>query len=139
MASLNLARAYLLDDKPFMANKQLFDNREFYTDSESKSVASILGAYARFIGVRDENGIRIARNRLLSAVTMVPEKNYQSFADAYMAGLAYERLGFRENAVDKLLLALTLPGVGTWNRQILFEMGVLQSRFCRVDCAERIC
>ncbi len=131
MASLNLARAYLLNDDPFMANKQLFDNREFYADTKSKSVASILGAYARFIGVRDENGIRLARNRLLSAVTMVPEKNYQMFVDAYMAGLAYERMGFREKAVDKLLLSLTLPGVGSWKRQILFEMGVLQSRLER--------
>jgi len=131
MASLNLARAYLLRDEPYMANKLLFDNREHYIDSESKSIASILGAYARFIGVRDDNGKRIARNRLLSAVTMVPEDNYQSFVDAYVAGLALERLGFREDSVKKLMLALTLPGVGVWKRKILFEMGVQQHRLER--------
>ncbi len=131
MASLNLARAYLLNDDPYMANKVLFDNRDHYADGKSRSIASILGAYARFIGVRDENRMRTARNRLLTAVTMVPEDHYQTFADAYVAGLAYERLGFREQSVEKLLLSLSMPRVGSWRRRILFEMGILQNRLDR--------
>jgi hypothetical protein len=131
-ASLNLARAYLLKQDPYSANKTLFDNREFYEDSSVRTIASILGAYARYVGVTDDNSIRIARHRLFGAVAMIPETDYQSFADAYIAGLAFEQLGFREQAVGKLLLALAQKDVGQWRRQILFELAILQSRLGRM-------
>lgn len=131
-ASLNLARAYLLNKDPFSANNILFRNREYYEGSSAKPVASILGAYARFIGISDDRGIEVARIRLLSAISMMPESDYISFADSYIASQAYQHLGFREKAVKHLVLALAKPDIGQWRRQIMFELAGNQKRLGQV-------
>ena len=127
LASLNLARAYLLNNDPFSANNALFENRKAFEDSQT-SVASLLGAFAQFIGVSDQRGIKTARARLLSSVAMMPDAEYESFVDCYVASQAFEYLGFRTKAIDKLLLALARPDVGQWKRQILLELGILQRK-----------
>ncbi len=123
-ASLNLARAYLLNDDPFSANNVLFENRDSFNEESAKHLASLFGAYARFIGVKNKTGMLNARNRLFSAIAMTPDSDYASFADCYFAAHAFQELGFTENANDKYVLALSRPDVGTWQRRILYELAL---------------
>ena len=127
-AALNLARAYLLLGEPFSANNVIFKQQQSISDSDHKAMASILGAFARLNGTRDDYGIRVARNRLMRSAAAVQNSQYQSFADCYFAAISFRQLGFDDRAIDKLVLALSMPDVGQWQRQILYELAVLQKK-----------
>jgi tetratricopeptide (TPR) repeat protein len=137
-ASLNLARAYLLHDDPFSANNALFENRDSFNDDRAKNLASLLGAYARFIGVKNKAGMLNARNRLFSAIAMIPDSEYASFADGYFAAHAFQELGFTEHAVDKYLLALSRPDIGAWQRRILYELALAKKAIGETEAAMSI-
>lgn len=126
MAAVNLARSYLLNKDPFSANRTLFQNHDFIKDPDQRAVSAILGAFARSIGISDRGGVEKANNRLLSAMSMMKDEQYDSFADCYVASMAYENIGFRNRAIRMLLLALTKPDIGAWQRRVLFELGMLQ-------------
>lgn len=134
-ASLTLARAYLLNNDPFSANNVLFENRASFAGASEKNLASILGTYARYIGVKNKTGVRNARNRLFSAVAMIPDSDYASFADCYLAAHAYRELGFVDRAISKYLLALSRPDVGAWQRPILYELAMTQKSVGRTEDA----
>lgn len=127
-AALSLARAYLLDSDPFSANMTLFRNREMILDPEQRLTAAFLGAYARSIGGSDSENVEIARNRLLTALSMTEVEEFQTFADCYIASMAYESLGFRERAIAMLTLALSKSDIGVWQRQVFFELAMLQKK-----------
>ena len=140
-ATLNLARAYLLVNDPFAANDALFRSRDAFAEMDSddpviakqRKVASLLGAYARFRGVSDERRIQAERLRMLSAIAMIDDAAWQSFADCYVASQAYRELGFDRKATEKMILALAKPDVGQWRRQLLFELGQLQKKAGRIQ------
>ena len=137
LATLNLARAYLMLNDPFSANTMLFRNSDYFENPQARAIASVLGAYARSIGVTDENGLRTERIRLLTGVSAIKNEDYLSFADCYIAALSLEQLGFREEAAMKLLAALAKPDVGSWQRKILLELGMLQRRMGQIDQASQ--
>ena len=127
-AALNLAKAYLLDNDPYSANLTLFRNRKMIKEQNHRMIAAFLGAYARSIGGSDKESIQIAQNRLLTALSALETDQFETFSDCYIASMAYESLGFRDRAVSMLTLALSKPEVGTWQRQVFFELGMLQRK-----------
>lgn len=127
-AALNLAKAYLLDNDPYSANLTLFRNRKMIKEKNHRMIAAVLGAYARSIGGSDVESIEIAQNRLLTALSSLETSQFQTFADCYIASMAYESLGFRDRAIAMLTLALSMPDVGDWQRQVFFELAVLQRK-----------
>jgi hypothetical protein len=126
VASLNLARAYLLNNDPFSANLILFKNREFFEESQHQPIASVLGAYARFMGVSDQDGIRIARNRLLTSISMLENQELLTSADFYVIAMAYQQLGFSDLAVQAMKQAIAKTDLQDWARKITFELAVVQ-------------
>lgn len=136
-ASLTLARAYLLQDDPFSANNALFNNHEFFDEPAAKNQAAILGSFARYVGVKNKAGIRNARNRLFSAIAMIPDSDYGSFADCYLAAHAFEELGFTDRAIEKYILALSHPDVGVWQRSILYELAIAQRSIGLIENATK--
>ncbi len=127
-AALSLARAYLLDNDPYSANMTLFRNREMIIDPIHRLAAAFLGAYARSIGGSDSENVQIAKNRLLTALSVMQLDEFQSFADCYIASMAFESLGFREHAISMLTLALSKSDIGVWQRQVFFELAMLQKK-----------
>ncbi|MEL7497661.1 MAG: tetratricopeptide repeat protein [Planctomycetota bacterium] len=135
-ATMLLARAHLLQKDPFSANQVIFENRSTLAkDSTVRPMASILGAYARSIGLSDELGQRLARERMLTAVTMIPASEFDSFVDCYISGLAMRDLGLYEKAVERLLLAMSKQDVGAWRDQLLYELAVNQEMAGQKDQA----
>ena len=126
--TLNLVRAYLLQGDPFSANNILFQQQKTILDADSKAMASVLGAFARLNGTKDNFGIRIARNRLLRSATAIQDDQYHSFADCYIAASSFKQLGFKDRAIEKLSLALSMPDIGQWQRQLTYELAVLQKQ-----------
>jgi tetratricopeptide (TPR) repeat protein len=137
-AALNLARAYLLSDDPFSANNVIFANRDSFSDDSAKHLASLLGAYARFIGLKNKSGMLNARNRLFRAIATIPDSEYASFADGYFAAHALQELGFVEKAIDKYLLALSRPDLGSWQNRLLYELALAHRRTGQTDEAMSI-
>ena len=124
LAALTMARSYLLNNQPFAANQVLFENRQSFAGSEQQSAAAVLGSYARYVGVTDKNSLNAEANRLLAAVAMASDQSYENFLDIYIAGRAYQELGFQEKALEKLTLAADSTTIFAWKRQFLFELGV---------------
>lgn len=127
-AAVNLAKAYLLDNDPFSANMTLFRNRSMIKEKNHRMIAAFLGAYARSIGVTEIERVMIAKNRLLTSLSTLETEQYATFADCYLASMAYESLGFRDRSIAMLTLALSKPDVGSWQRKVFFELGMLQRK-----------
>ena len=127
LGALNLARAYLLDRQPESANETLFQNRTAFEGHPLESdTAAVLGAYARLIGSLGPRARQVARNRLLESATVLKNAPLLSFADAYIAGMGLEQIGFRDRAVEMLIRSLAQPDLGQWRRKITYEMAGLQ-------------
>lgn len=122
LTALTMARAYLMKGDPASANQVLFDQRHSFVDSELYSIGAMLGAYARFLGSHDSTARTIAAERLLTALVMTPDDQYQSFIDYYLAGQAYDQLGFPERAIQKYRLALRNTDLVPWQRRVVFEL-----------------
>ncbi len=123
-AALTMSRAYLLSNQPFSANQVLFTHHRAFQGTELEPTAAVLGCYARFVGVTDEISRDIESHRLLAAVAMAPDNQYENFLDIYIAARAYQELGFQERAIEKLTLAADSTTIATWRRRFLFELGV---------------
>ena len=124
LAALTMSRAYLLSNQPASANQVLFENQLSFAGTDLEATAAVLGSYARYLSVSDDNSLSSESNRLLSAVAMAPDQNYLSFIDIYLAARAWLELGFRDKAIEKLTLAADSTTIAVWRRQILFELGV---------------
>ena len=124
LAALTMARSYLLNNQPFAANQVLFENRQAFAGSDQQPAAAVLGSYARYVGITDKNSLNSESNRLLAAVAMASEQSYENFLDIYIAGRAYQELGFQEKAVEKLTLAADSTTIMAWRRQFLFELAI---------------
>ncbi len=122
LTALTMARAYLMKGDPASANKVLFDQRHSFVDSELYSIGAMLGAYARFLGSHDSTARTIAAERLLTALVMTPDEQYQSFIDYYLAGQAFDQLGFPDRAIQKYRLALRNTDLVPWQRRVVFEL-----------------
>ena len=132
LTALTMARAYLMLEDPSSANKILFDSRGAFEDSDLYSIGAILGSYARYLGSADETARTIAARRLLTALSETPDDRYPSFIDLYLAGKAYQVLGFPNRSLDKLRLASRSTDILLWQRRILFE---LASELIEIDPA----
>lgn len=130
-AAVNLAKAYLLDSDPYSANLTLFRNRKMIKEQNHRMIAAFLGSYARSIGASDKERIEIAQNRLLTSLSALESEQFATFSDCYIASMAYESLGFRDRAIAMLTLALSKPEVGSWQRQVFFELAMLQRKMER--------
>lgn len=135
VATLNLARAYLLKNDPFSANLILFKNREFFEQSPLKPIASVLGTYARFMGVSDEDGIRIARNRLLTSISMLDAAQSLTSPDCYVIAMAYEQLGFGDRAIAAMKQAIEKTQVVHWQRKLTYELAVVHYKRKNFDAS----
>jgi tetratricopeptide (TPR) repeat protein len=124
LAALTMARSYLLNNQPYAANQVLFENRHSFAGSDQQQAAAVLGSYARYVGVTDKNSLNAESNRMLAAVAMASEQSFENFLDIYIAGRAYQELGFQEKAVEKLTLAADSTTILAWRRQFLFELAV---------------
>ena len=124
LAALTMARSYLLNNQPYAANQVLFENRQAFAGSDQQPAAAVLGSYARYVGITDKNSLNAESNRLLAAVAMASEQSYENFLDIYIAGRAYQELGFQEKAIEKLTLAADSTTIMAWRRQFLFELAV---------------
>lgn len=138
-AALNLARAKLLSKDPFGANDAIFRNQTALDGSlNSHAVAAIIGTYSRSIGLSDQKGIERARGRLLQAVYGAEPKSLESFADCYIAGLAFRTFGLEQKALDKFQLALARPDVGFWHRKISYELATSHEKVGNEEDAIKI-
>ncbi|HMO14446.1 MAG TPA: tetratricopeptide repeat protein [Pirellulaceae bacterium] len=124
LAALTMARAYLLSNQPLSANQVLFENRFYFAKSELFVSASVLGSFARYVGMTDDSSINSEANRLLSAVANAKPDQLNSFIDIYIASRAWQELGFRDKAIEMLTLAASNTSILAWRYQILFELGV---------------
>ena len=126
-ATLNLARAYLLNKDPFTCNDSIFRNKKWIPKQTTESsIAAILSSYARSIGLKNKSDLARERTRLLEAVSAVDSEKCRSFVDCYVAGLSYANLGFRDRAREMYIGALAKPDIGIWQRRIVFELAMLQ-------------
>jgi tetratricopeptide (TPR) repeat protein len=124
LAALTMARSYLLSNQPYSANQILYNNRHSFEGTDLEPTAAVLGCYARYVGISDESSLNTESNRLLAAVAMAPDHDYESFIDIYIAARAYQQLGFQEQAIEKLTLAADSTTISSWRRRFLFELGV---------------
>ncbi len=124
LAALTMSRAYLLSNQPASANQVLFENQLSFRGTDLEATAAVLGSYARYLSVSDASSLNSESSRLLSAVAMAADQNYENFIDIYIAARAWQELGFREKAIEKLTLAADSTTISIWRRQILFELGV---------------
>ena len=128
IATLAQARAYLLSQNPFSANATLFQNsKSVKADGKHTAVASMLGAYAHSIGLSEKHkhSLLAAKIRLLTAIDAFSADPSDSFADHYIAGLAYAKNGWRKQAIQMMVLALSQPDIGQWQRQLTFELATM--------------
>lgn len=128
IATIAQARAYLLSQNPFSANQTLFQNSEAVkAGGGNAAVASMLSAYAHSIGLSEKHkhSLLAAKIRLLTAIDAFSAEPSDSFADYYIAGLAYADNGWRKRAIEMMLLALSKPDLGQWQRQLTFEVATL--------------
>lgn len=135
-AALSLARAYLLINDPFSANRVLFDNRTAFENPQTdaankdakteaateKATAALLGSYSRFLGTGDEHNGNVARSRMLNSVSMMDDDSLQTFADCYFAAQAFGQAGFENEAIKLLMKAVGREDVGVWQRQLFYEL-----------------
>lgn len=128
IATIAQARAYLLSQNPFSANETLFQNsKSIEAGGGSIAVASMLGAYAHSLGLngKHKHNVMAAKIRLLTAASAFSADQSDSFADYYIAGLAYANNGWRKHAIQMMLLALSKPDLGQWQPQLTFELATL--------------
>lgn len=123
-AALTMARAYLLSNQPLAANQTLYNEQRVFAGTRLEPTAAILGSFARYVGMTDPNNLKWEANRLLSAIASAPDEHFESFLDVYLAARAWQELGFRAQAIEKLTMALESTTIEAWRRQFLFELGV---------------
>ncbi len=128
LAALTLARAYLLNNSPLTANKVLFDNHQEFQNSPLAPLVTLLDNYAQYIGVEDERSKQVAEDRLVRALSNLAEQPLTSFFDFYIAGRAYQELGFPEKAIQCFQAAADSTELPVWKNRILFGLATEQSK-----------
>lgn len=128
IAAIAQARAYLLSQNPFSANEILFrSSRAVESDGKRVAVASMLGAYAHSQGLNKTNkhNALAAKIRLVTSLSTFTADTSNSFVDYYIAGHAYAKYGWRKRAIQMMLIALSKPDLGQWQRQLTFELATM--------------
>lgn len=139
IAAINQARAYLFERNPISANDALFRNKEYIeADGESVAAASLLGAYAHSMGLSDKHkhSNQNAVVRMVNAASKLDQTGQaRSFADYYFASLAYSKLGIDDLAIEMMTKSLAQPDLGSWQRIVTYELGMLLENAKRFDDA----
>ncbi len=138
LAALTLARAYLFDNDPASANLVLFKNRSSFETPEQRGPATLLSNYAQYIGVEDEASRQTAEDRLLYSLTAQAGAPDKSFYDWYIAGRAFQELGFNEKAIESLAIAANATDTPAWKSQIRFALAYENARSGREKDAGEI-
>ncbi len=121
-SALTMARAYLLSNQPLRANQILFEHRQYFEDSKLEDAAAFLGSFSRYIGMTDENNLKVESDRLLAALGTMEYRQVPTFLDSYLAANAWRVLGFRTKTIASLSVALQSEANVFWRRQFLFEL-----------------
>ncbi len=124
LAALTLARAYLFNGDPASANQTVFENANAFNDSPLKAAVTILSTFSQFIGVEDENSLNVATERLVHVLSSTRNNQLTSFLDLYIAGRAYQELGFSIKAIEKFNVAKDATNLPIWKNKILFALAV---------------
>lgn len=128
-AALTLARAYLLTNRPIAANQALYDSRRAFVSPRALHLASLLGAYARFVGTGSEVYRRNESQRLLIELAMARQEEQLQGVDDYLAAKAFQMLGFEEDCIQLLQRALAKSVNDYWRRRLAFELAVLHHQY----------
>ena len=75
-------------------------------------------------GMPDLHTRRSESNRLLSAIATAQDEHFESFLDFYLVARAWQELGFREQAIEKLKLAADYTTMMVWRRQFQYELAI---------------
>lgn len=125
LATLTVARAYLLENQPLSANQILFNQRAAFAGSTEEMSAAILGSFARLTASTDRFALNAETERLLTLLANANDDDFAHFLDIYIAAKAWQRIGFSDRAIELLKLAIESTNILTWRHQFLFELGVL--------------
>ncbi len=125
-AALNLARAYLLNNDPYSANKVLFENFDLINTSQRSSVVGFLSSFARYLGTSDKVSQSKARERLMISLIMIKDSDLETIFDKLIASRAYSEMGLIQRSNQLLKLAENENSVDRWRRKIEFQLAIQQ-------------
>ena len=135
-AALNLARAYLLNNDPYSANKVLFENFDLINTSQRSNVVGFLSSFARYLGTSDKVSQSKARERLMISLIMIKDSDLETVFDKVIASRAYSEMGLIQRSNQLLKLAENENSVDRWRRKIEFQLAIQQ--FDDIDDHEAI-
>ncbi|MEM7454252.1 MAG: hypothetical protein AAF456_07840 [Planctomycetota bacterium] len=136
--TMTLARAYLLDNDPYSANRALFDNVDALSDDRTRRIAGIFGSYARFITTASSPDHGYERERLLLSLSAVASDEIEGFVDEMLIGRAFFEVGLTQQSGELFERALSRSDSDTWRERIAFELGMQRYRSGNEDEAAGI-
>ena len=125
---MNLAKAYLLENDPFSANRVLFNHSDDIVDLPEKKKAALFAAYARYLGMVAGEGLRNEGERMVVALAAIAPEDTSEFVDRFLIGRAFAEVGFKSRSSEFLKLALDSAPHEPWRRRVAFELATNQYR-----------
>ncbi len=125
---MNLAKAYLLENDPFSANRVLFVHADFVIDPAEKKKAAVFSAYARYLGTIPSEGLRNEGERMVVALASIRTEDANTFTDRLLIGRAFFEVGFTGRSNEFLEIALDAVPHEHWRRRVAFELATNQYR-----------
>lgn len=125
-AALTLARAYLLNNDPFSANKVLFENFEELKTRAQNRVVEFLGSFSRYLGTNDKTNYAKSRERLVISLATIEDSDLETIFDKVIASRAFYEMGFKERSTQLLKMAINEITVERWQRKIAFQLAIQQ-------------
>ncbi len=128
-SAIALAQAYLLSNEPVSANQALFDSRSAFETTQSLHLASLIGAYSRFIVTESEINKRNETERLLIELARSKFDGNASVVDDYIAAKAFQTMGLEQDCIELIQQALSKTTKNYWRRRLAFELAVLEHEY----------
>lgn len=119
---MNLAKAYLLENDPFSANRILFNETDSVIDLPEQKKAAVFAAYARYLGMVPGEGLRNEGERMVVALASITPEDAPGFVDRLLIGRAFFEVGFDSRSTEFLELALKIAPHENWRRRVAFEL-----------------
>ncbi|MCA9225108.1 MAG: tetratricopeptide repeat protein [Planctomycetales bacterium] len=128
LAVLTVAAAYLMDDKPFAANRMLMEFREELRSPTHFDQAAFLGALARFRAAKLETQFEHEGRALVNALSHIDPTDFFGYQAYLLIAEAYRDLELLPEMSDVLARGAAITSPGALRDRMLFQLAVYQEQ-----------
>ncbi len=133
---LVLAKAYLLQDKPYAANQALFEHAYLLRGTKDEPMGSVFASYSRLAITGRRAGLGDEANRLVNSLVAVAGDGASDYADDILLSRAYREVGLISRAIDYMEEAHQRVESSFWHDLVLLELAGLYTDLGNLEKAD---